>query len=560
MNPLQTPALKILCSILAVLPLAGGLPFAAAAEPSPAPNILLILTDDQNADTVAAYGRNPNAESPAIDKLADEGVLFENAFVNTPQCVTSRISLAMGKYPHHVASYDFSKIHSDTDFYKPPFYRVLFEERDYFNALVGKDHTYFRYKDGIVKHGRKYPRIWEAALRKSRDAPDRDFYPRRKDEDGVVRITRNIEPDPEDDDKYGVLRGYTNEHPTQRLNIWAGYSDRGWGETQDDYILKDFRTIVAERLAADDGRPTFMNLSFVFPHTPILPPEEIARRFEEKDFEIPGFSARELEHIREHVPQMAEFIRLMKSYDMTDAEKEKVLQHIYAYAAYGHILAGEAIEEWKAFSEAQGRPWLIVFTSDHGWHIHEHGIATKFTMYDESVRTPLIIASSDKDAFPPMTRYEGLVEFVDLAPTFLKAAGIDPYDPVYADNFDGVPLQDLVSGEQPPKERILCETGHGVIGWRALYRTERWAFSMKHRPDDMVLGEDMQWATRQSPETLQMMLFDLENDPEEKHNLAYDPRYEAVRDELRAKLEAEILGPTRREFDWKANPLPPFQR
>ncbi len=513
------------------------------------PNILLVMTDDQNCDTIGCYGRNPHAFSPNVDRLAKEGVLFQNAFANAPQCATSRISMISGKYCHHIGVYNFDSTHDDTAFYKPALPSVLFHEKAYWKGLVGKSHINFLFKEHYENGVRKFD-LWDATYDKSRNAPDRDFYIYSTDANGKRSIKVNEEPG--DDEKYGVVRAYSFTHPTEKNIIVAGHSDRGRGKTMDDFILKDFRTMLDMRLSSRDRRPSFIDLSFVFPHTPVLPPEDVARKFEKLNFDVPTFSDEERESIRSLSPQMASLIQNLKTHDMKPEDKLKVLQDYYAFSAYGDELVGKALDEFKVFSEKQERPWLIIFTSDQGWHVHEHGMCGKFTMYDETVRTPLIIASSDGKSFPPGTKYDGLVELVDLVPTILVAAGIDPEK--YRSNFDGVPLQDLISGNLPGKDHILCETGH-AFGHRALYRTREWAFSMKTRPEDSVPGEDMGWAGRQPAEALDMMLFNTNSDSEEKRNLAYQPEYRKIRDELRAKLEAEIFGPDRVEYDWNKHPL-----
>lgn len=548
MNGYETKRLGavIACQIA----LAGAVVFGAGRQ-EVLPNVLLIMSDDQNCDTVACYGLNPHAVSPNIDRLASEGVLFGNAFANAPQCATSRLSIITGKYCHHNGMYNFDKSHDDTSFYKPALPSVLFDEKEYWKGLVGKGHLFCLLKNRYENGVRKYD-LWDSTLSKSRNAPDRDFYIYSKDKNGKVHIKPNIAPEPADDEKYGILRAYTFLHPREKNIIVAGHSDRGRGKTMDDFTLKDYRTILDKRVNAKDGRPSFIDLSFVFPHTPILPPEDVAKKFEKINFDVPEFSAEERESIKAQDPQMWDLIQKLKSYDMKPEEKMKILQDYYAFSAYGDELVGKAVKDFKAFCEKQRRPWRIIFTSDQGWHLHEHGLLGKFTMYDESVRVPLIVASSDKRAFPPGTRYDGMVELVDLAPTILEFAGIDPQK--YKDNFDGVPLQDMVSGAHPPKDHILCETGH-VFGHWALYRTKEWAFSMKTRPKDLVYGKDMDWAKRQPAEQLDMMLFKLENDPDEKRNLAYHPEYQQIRDELRAKLEAEVLGPDRVEYDWNAHPF-----
>lgn len=516
------------------------------------PNILLIMSDDQNVDTIACYGRNSHAVSPNVDRLAKEGVLFENAFANAPQCATSRFSIISGKYCHHNGVYNFDNTHDDTGFYKPALPTVLFDEKGYWKGLVGKSHINFLFKEHYENGARKFD-LWDTTYDKSRNISDRDFYIYSTDASGKKSIKVNEEP--KDDKEYGVIRAYSFTHPTEKNIVVAGHSDRGRGKTMDDFILKDFRTMLEMRLNARDNRPNFIDLSFVFPHTPILPPEDVAKEFEKIRFDVPTFLQEEQESIRGLTPQMWGLIQNLKSYDMKPEDKLKVLQDYYAFSAYGDELVGQAVNDFKVFCKNQQRPWLIIFTSDQGWHLHEHGLLGKFTMYEQSVRVPLIVSSSDEKTFPPGTRYNGLVELVDLAPTILKAAGIDSQtNQECEDNFDGVPLQDMISGKRPPKDRIICETGH-VFGHWALYRTDRWAFSMKTRPKDLVWGQDMEWAKRQPDADLDMMLFDMKSDPGQKQNLAYNPEYREIRDGLKAKLVTETLGADRVEYDWNAHPL-----
>jgi arylsulfatase A-like enzyme len=184
----------------------------------------------------------------------------------------------------------------------------------------------------------------------------------------------------------------------------------------------------------------------------------------------------------------------------------------------------------------------------------------KFTMYGESVRIPLIVASSNKSRFPPGTVYDGLVELVDIAPTILGFCGENLSDPRYI-YLDGHDLAGLLGGRIPERHEVLVQSSH-VCGHRALLRTKEWAFSMRTRPpdDEFQFGENYAWASRAPDAALEMTLFDLHNDPKELHNLADSPEHKDIRYRLRNRLQERVLGPDRVEYPWHKDmgQSPPF--
>jgi arylsulfatase A-like enzyme len=302
-----------------------------------------------------------------------------------------------------------------------------------------------------------------------------------------------------------------------------------------------------------------VELGFKFAHSPITPPREIAQKFEQLDFEIPEFTDREKTEILA-VPQMKELYTSLRSDGMTNEEIKKMWAHMFAFCAYGDELVGRAVEAFKAFSEQQNRPWLIIYTSDQGAHIHHHGMIEKFTMYDVSVRVPLVVASSDKERFPPGRVYGGFVELVDIAPTLLAFAGEDLSEKRY-DYLDGFDLADLIHSRVPEREEVLVQSSH-ICGHRALLRTREYAFSMRTRPPDdrYEFEENYRWACKASAEEVEMTLFDLRNDPRQLRNVSDLAEYREVRDLLRNRLQERVLGSDRVEYPWHRDTgqHPPF--
>ncbi len=139
LNQIGCIGVVALCCLIGLV---GSVSFGAGCVDS-RPNVLLLVTDDQSLDTVSVYGRHPFASTPNLDRLAAEGVRFENAFCQAPQCVTSRRSILTGQYPHHTGVYTFERSCWETDFFRPGYAQMLRYEKGYTYALVGKGHTNF---------------------------------------------------------------------------------------------------------------------------------------------------------------------------------------------------------------------------------------------------------------------------------------------------------------------------------------------------------------------------------------------------------------------------------
>ncbi len=580
-----------------------------AEDSTTQPNILWIITDDHRPDSIQEYNLATTGKSqselgyvwsPNTDKLIREGVLFTNAFNQAPACGPSRASMHMGRYPFRSGKYAWEAVHQEADIAKPTLSQTL-HEAGYGTALIGKSHhgvSRFRPNsaEGIEtrRENQKTLRsdIFDFELDFGRDLERngigdlvstgayglKDGVLMRKDstetiyyQNGEIKSytlsKENRELTPEEaaikagvEEEFDILRAYT------RINeelILGGRNPRVAGETIDASIVKEFKayldnsdrrydTLWGKKVTGPDAeKPLFINLGFHLPHTPVLPPESFRDRFKDKDYVIPAFDTEELST---WPGQLLQTYNESKTDAMKPEEKLQAIRDYYAFTAYGDALIGEAVDAFKAYSEDQGREWMIVYTvGDHGWHLGEQGIMAKFGVWKQSLNGAVIVVSSDKQSWPPGTVVDRFVEYVDFAPTFLDAAGVDTAQPQF-DYLDGIELPLVMSEPSAERDYILGEMNL-VHGHRAYLRTKEFSFSMRTRnrrkvAETPLLNDNILWALETDPMNVDLALYDLRADPLERKNVAYTHEYLGLSLWFRDKLGKIVLGDGRTEVDW----------
>jgi len=504
--------------------LAGG---AVAAPKADRPNILWLVTDEHRWDTIRTFGRHAWVRSPHLDALAAEGVAFREAYCQSPLCVASRMSMLTGRYPHHTGVYGFEMSHPDTPF-AAPFFTHLLHRAGYHVAGLGKEHHHHLASKAkpYTPNGRWYNLL---------DAfPDRDFHSWGRLNIQEARPSELIKGAGREAE-LGVLRRYltakkliiggTNPVPADQT-LTAHLTNRGIHYLEND---------------APRDKPVFLRLSLIYPHTPVLPPVPFNRMYDPASIPLPSLTDAEL---RSFGRQTRTAYKNLRVHGMTEAERRKMRSDYFGLATYADAQLGRIIQAFKAW--CGDRPWLIVFNSDHGTKLGEHGMHEKFTFYDESVHIPLIAASSD-GRLPRGKVCGDLVELVDLAPTFLAAAGIER--PAHLEGRD---LADTAAGRLEPRTEAISEKL--TYGRRAMLRTARWSFEMQVSPEPVkgrrLKPEEMDWAAKSPLADLDLTLFDRRNDPAETRNLAADPKHRETCEALRRRLVARIFPPDRVEHDW----------
>lgn len=564
-----------------------GFPISHLGSAAPQPNILWIITDDQRADSIAAFNKmlrgTPESplgyvSSPNVDQLATEGTTFLHAYCQSAACAPSRSAMHTGRYPHHTGVYGFEMHHSNNPEFTRPNIPVVLSKAGYQTSVAGKlgyrnigfdgtrfDYSQHQYEQYIapfkVMAKAGYSdwsgnAVWEKGKDLGRlesfifdDGERLDILTPKKGERDQSHQAIRKEAEERLDLFYHYLPDGTVEN-----QIVGGVSSRSAGNTRDGYYLKalqdflnhpnaEYEASWGERYRGPDtSRPQFINLGFDFPHTPVLPPTSYRKAFAEHAYKVPEFSDAERDAFP---PQLKTLFHKKQTSHFTPEEMQQMIRDYYAFCAYGDELVGEAVRSFKKYSKDLNQPWMILYVcGDHSVRLNEQGSWEKFGPWALDTHNPIIVISSDKKAFPAGKVVTDFVEFVDMAPTFYAAAGVEEE----FEFLDGYDLAKVTSGELPARDYVLAE-GWWVPGPRATIRTKDYLFSIKIR-NTTKHGKDMLWATTATLKEVEPLLYDLKKDPNENNNIAHDANYSDIVKALREKLQSIVLGDNRLEVDW----------
>lgn len=453
--------------------------------PGERPHIILIITDQQRYDTIAALGF-PYMETPHLDRLVNEGVAFTNCHITAPSCAPSRASLFTGYYPHTTG------ILKNADRWTRSWVERL-AEAGYTCVNIGKMHTWpydtplgfhERYvvenKDRYLEN-RYYFDEWDKALAaQGLVKQQREFYRKR----------------PDYRERLGAFEWELPEH------------------THSDMFVGDMATWWL-RAKPRPQRPLFLQIGFPGPHPPYDPTPAYAAPYMDKDLPLPVVSEADLagqpppfHAMRVHnteVDHDSVVHQLHPTHDQLHRQRAYYLANVTMIdAKVGQIL--QALDDQGYLDNA-----VVIFTSDHGDALGDHGHSQKWTMYDIITRVPAIIWSPGR--FAGGRRVDGLCQLMDLGPTILELAGVTPPASFEAQSLlpalrgDEWAGRDVVFAEHP-RDGILQATDY-----MSMVRTRDW--KLVHFLDE-PFGQ----------------LFNLADDPGETRNLWDDPAHAGKRQEL----------------------------
>ncbi len=484
-------------------------------------NVLFIMCDQLRADYLSCFG-HPKLHTPNLDRLASRGVIFDRAYVQSPVCGPSRMSYYTGRYVHsHGASWNFVPLKAGEmtigDHLRPLGVQ---------SVLVGKTHMRADYAGmsrlGIDPESRIGVRIAECGF----DPYERD--------DGIHPYSGH-DPNPSYN-RYLEEQGFGGDNPWER---WANTGVDAEGKERSGWFLKysalaarvpdeHSETPYITRRAMDFMReagdqPWCLHLSFIKPHWPYIVPEPYASMYGADDVLPVVRSEAEREHPHPVYAAMMKH-RVSQTFSR-DGVREAVIPAYMGLIKQIDDQLGLLFDHMEANGLMDNT--MIVFTSDHGDYLGDHWMGEKDLFHDPVIRMPLIIVDPDERADATRgTRCQHLVEAVDIAPTLLDAYGGVPVPHV----FDGRSLRPLLFGETP-------------AAWRD-YVVSEYDFAFQDSRIDLDVAPIDSWMRMIFDgrwkyvlfENFRPMLYDLEADPNEFHDLGADPAFEDVRERLHEAL------------------------
>ena len=441
------------------------------------PNVLFIMADDLN-NSIGCYG-DPIVKTPNIDRLASRGVRFDRAYCQFPLCGPSRNSMLTGLYPNSSGILSNGQIFRQTI----PQHRSLpqaFRLQGYFAGRIGKLYHY-NVPKSIGTNGHDDPGSWELELNPA----------------GCDRLL-------EEGDIFSLVPGSFGG----TLSWYA--SPRGDLLHTDGMQASDAEWVL-ERCARDRGRPFFLAVGFFRPHTPYVAPKPYFARYPQENMPL----VQGVEEDQKDIPPMGLASRKKEQDQLTDDLRRQAIQAYFASITFMDAQVGRVLDALDRLGLADDT--IVVFTSDHGYHLGEHGLWQKMSLFEESARVPLIIAA-------PGTGQTGTVAatpvgLIDLYPTLTELCGVEA--PANLQGQSLVPM--LKDPTQVGRGWALSQVTRGgqknrVFGFTL--RTPKWRYT--------------QWDQgNQGCE-----LYDQENDPRELTNLADDPAHAERVAELSRQLQA----------------------
>lgn len=440
------------------------------------PDILFIFSD-QHAQRVAGCYGDPIAQTPALDRLSREGVTFDACYAPSPVCGPSRMAMLTARTPNSIGCWTNNDIlPSDT-----PTYAHSLAASGYETISIGRLHVL-----GPDQH---------------RGFTTRKVGDHSPNWPGVARHNMGILSKTHGPNRISVERSGKGNSAYQNLD-----------EASLEAALAQLDSI-HEKRSNEDTQPFFMQVGFMLPHPPYV------ARPEDYDLFAGKVPPARLPQAEVPHPWIDWWRKNRQIETVTDAEAERSRTAYYALARRMDLHVGMVLERLAELGLDENT--LVVYASDHGDHIAERGLWWKHTMYDDSVKVPLVMRWPGR--IPKSGRRSENVSLLDVAATFIDGAGAAPLP-----NSSARSLLDLASGNAPDwGDTVYSEY---CASPDEAYSGGRWTLQRMVRAGHWKYIHHIGFPDQ---------LFDLKTDPDEVCDLAADPRYQEILQSLRTKALAD---------------------
>lgn len=443
-------------------------------------NVLFIIADDLATTALSCY-ENQYCQTPNIDRLASEGIRFTRTYSQFPVCGPSRASFMFGYYPNATGTYGYV---SGRDNVGPSrdSWAQLFKKNGFYTARVSK--IYHMGVPGDVEKGSDgQDDVASWSERFNSQGPEWQAA-------GESELVQN--------NPYGLK-------PRRGGNVMTIVKAEGG-----DMAHSDGKTAAkaVELIRKHKNEPFFLAVGFVRPHVPFVAPKEYFSPYPHDQIVLPP----KVENDWDDIPAAGINYVTSVNGQMSVEQEQKATAAYYASVAYLDAQVGSVLQALR--DEGLEDNTIVIFTSDHGYHLGEHRFWMKVSLHEESVRVPLIIKVPGKK--PAVCH--SLTELLDLYPTVASLAGLN-----YSKHLQGKSLVEVLDNPDHSVREIAFSISQRKDVFSFLLRTQKWAFIQYD--EDGSSG---------------MELFDMEHDPKQYNNLALNPGYEQTVTFFKKKLKEKL--------------------
>lgn len=375
------------------------------------PNILFIISDQHRWDAAGCYGHE-HVQTPSLDRLAAEGVRFTQAYCNSPLCVTSRSSVMTGLYPHT----NGALVNNAPPLPDHPTLGSVFRAAGYRTGAIGKVHIKGETRERDLGFDDRAMRLYTHWF-----------------EDYIEATSKEVA------DTYALYR-----NPLERYQVVYNPENRGIaleeGEMYDALVVA--RSI--EFMEANQKRPWFLWAGLEKPHPDWYAPEEYHRLYDPAEMVVPETAFEE----RRDMPE-AWYVSTRQSWAFAPEELPRCIAAYYANVTYLDAKVGELLAALDRLELAENT--IVVYSTDHGEMLFDHGMVQKQNFFEGSAHIPLIVRHPQ--TVPAGETRTGLVSLLDLFPTWCEQTGVEAPHGLEGESL----VSDLAGETSAPERAVLSE-------------------------------------------------------------------------------------------------------
>jgi arylsulfatase A-like enzyme len=471
-----------------------------AAESAAKPNVLFIIIEDTNWKSYGCYG-NPVCKTPNIDKLAVGGIVFEKAYCQGSACNASRTSFLTGLRPRTTRVWNNGTKIRDVLPEGIIGMPELFKQAGYITIDIGK----------IYHHGAEFaPKQMSAFDRiENGDTPEGWHGP-----PSILKFP-NIKPDPNKETKSRITREIKNDKDKKKANS-DRYGDSGLEqENEGDWQRAKLAAAVLEEYAQNkesNKKPFFLVLGQSKPHAPFLSPTKFATKYDPAKMPEQTASVSLLKDFPYMNRATVSNNDIFRETPSTPSTAKEALAAYYGCVSFVDDNLGLPLDTLK--KTGLDKNTIVILIGDHGVHLGDHNMWSKYSMLEGTHHAPLII--SIPNAKENGKKCHEIVEFVDILPTLVDFCGLKK-----PENLEGISLKPLLVeniATSWKRAAFLVDQDNGQV-----VRTKKYSY--------------MEFGDPKKNGNFDAALFDLENDPNETINHINDPSYADIKQEMSTLLK-----------------------